>query len=49
MGIDRTPASNEDPEGRDNAPRWFLLLIVAIVGLGGVWVLWAFFNMSRPA
>jgi len=47
MGVDTTPGSDDvDPEGRDYAPRWFLILIVFIVAVGGLWVLWTFFNRS---
>jgi heme/copper-type cytochrome/quinol oxidase subunit 4 len=50
MGIDTTPGSNDGSEqGRDEAPRWFLVLVVVIVALGALWVLWTFFSVSRPA
>ena len=50
MATDTTPVSDPgESEGRDYVPRWLLLLIVAIVVLGGLWVLVTFFNVSRPA
>lgn len=40
MATDTTPVSDPgESEGRDYVPRWLLLLIVAIVVLGGLWVL----------
>lgn len=47
MGIDTTPDSNEPaPEGRNEAPVWFLFLILVIVVVGAIWVVSTFFNMS---
>ena len=44
MGIDSTPGPDDlDPEGRDNAPPWFLVLVVVIIGMGGVLILYTFF------
>ena len=47
MGFDTTPNSDDrEPEGRDEAPPWFLLVVVVLAALGGLWFIWTFFNMS---
>jgi hypothetical protein len=48
MGLGTTPDSNEpEPEGRNEAPVWFVVLMVVVV-VGAIWVLSTFFNMSGP-
>jgi hypothetical protein len=50
MGLDTTPrSSNPEPDRPDEAPRWFLILIVTLVAVGGLLIMFTFFNMSRPA
>ena len=47
MGIDSTPGPDDlQPAGRDNAPRWFLILGVVIIGIGGVLLMYTFFNQA---
>jgi hypothetical protein len=49
-GTETTPGPDDrTEEGRDEAPRWFLLLIVVVAAVGGLWIPWSFFNISRPA
>jgi hypothetical protein len=46
--MDTTPRSGDpEPDRPDNAPRWFLVLVVTIVAVGGVWVLMSLIG-SRP-
>jgi hypothetical protein len=44
MGVDTTPGPDDlDPEGRDDAPRWFLILGALILGIGVIYFMWVFF------
>ena len=46
--MDSTPRSgNREPDHPENAPRWFLLLIVMIVVLGGLGLLLSIFGWGR--
>ena len=48
MGMDSTPISaNQGPDHPENAPRWFLLLVVTIVVLGGLGLLLSIFGWGR--
>lgn len=48
MGTDTTPSSDEpQPDRPENAPRWFLLLILVVVVLGVLWLLWSFYGGGR--
>jgi hypothetical protein len=45
---DTTPRSgNDEPERPDSAPRWFIVLIVLIIVLGGLWFLLSAFGWGR--
>ena len=45
--MDTTPrTSDEGPDRPDDAPRWFLIVGVLVIALGGLWFLWTFFNQS---
>ena len=45
--MDTTPKPvNPEPDRQDNAPPWALLVVVVAVVLGGLWLLWSFFNFS---
>ena len=48
MGMDTTPRpGNQEPDHPEDAPRWFLLLIVMIIAIGGAWLLWLFIGGGR--